>query len=62
MSRAATTNCNHQNARIVDSDEDDDGEFYEQYRCPCGARGRIAGNSNDDPRTWNRTGEVFRDD
>ena len=53
--------CDHQNARCVDSTPaSDEGRFYERYECPCGATGVITGNEQDDPKAWNRSGEVFR--
>lgn len=60
MSVRSGQQCDHLNARIVDSDESADGSFYEVYRCPCGARGRIDGHTADPPNEWRRTGEVFR--
>jgi len=58
---SAARQCSHTNARLIETDEEDDGEFYEVYRCPCGARGRVEGNTNDPAQRWDRTGEVFRD-
>jgi len=56
----ATTQCDHTDARCVESTEPkDEGRFVEKYECPCGATGRISGQEDEPPAQWTRTGMVF---
>jgi len=53
--------CDHTAAHVVDSEGGiTEGKFVEHYECPCGATGVITGNEQDDPKAWNKSGEVFR--